>query len=91
MSELDPANAETYEANAEAYEAQLEELDAWIKTQIESIPPENRVLVTDHDAFGYYADRYGLKLVGAVIPSISTSAEPSAAELAAFTGGDCRC
>lgn len=82
LSKLDPANAETYQANATAYMAQLEDLDAWAKNQIESIPAENRKMVTDHDAFGYYADRYGLTVVGAVIPAYSTSAEPSAQELA---------
>ena len=82
LSQLDPANAETYQANAEAYEAQLEELDAWVKAQIETIPAENREMVTDHDAFGYYTDRYGLEVVGAVIPAYSTNAEPSAQELA---------
>ena len=82
LSALDPANAETYEANAEAYEAQLAELDAWVSTQIETIPPENREIVTDHDAFGYFADRYGLETVGAVVPAYSTAAEPSAQELA---------
>jgi ABC-type Zn uptake system ZnuABC Zn-binding protein ZnuA len=82
LSELDPANAEIYKANAEAYEAQLEELDAWVKAQIETIPAEKRKLVTDHEVFGYYASRYGLEVVGAVIPGYSTNAEPSAQELA---------
>ena len=41
-------------------------------------------MVTDHDAFGYYADRYGLQVIGAVIPAYSTAAEPSAQELAAL-------
>ncbi len=82
LSGLDPANGERYAANAEAYEAQLEALDGWVKAQIETIPPENRALVTDHAAFGYYADRYGLEQIGAVIPSFSTAAEPSARELA---------
>jgi ABC-type Zn uptake system ZnuABC Zn-binding protein ZnuA len=82
LSALDPANAETYQANAEAYEAKLTELDAWVKSQIETIPAENRKLVTDHTVFGYYADRYGLEQVGAVIPSLSTAAEPSAQEMA---------
>jgi ABC-type Zn uptake system ZnuABC Zn-binding protein ZnuA len=84
LSKLDPTNAETYAANAAAYVVQLEALDAWVKTQIESIPAENRKLVTDHETFGYYADRYGLTVVGAVIPAYSTSAEPSAQELAAL-------
>ncbi|MCB9109343.1 MAG: zinc ABC transporter substrate-binding protein [Anaerolineales bacterium] len=82
LSALDPAHAETYQANAKAYEAQLEELDQWVFAQIETISPEKREMVTDHDAFGYYADRYGLKIVGAVIPSYSTAAEPSAQEMA---------
>jgi manganese/iron transport system substrate-binding protein len=81
---LDPANAETYEANAEAYKIKLEELDAWVEEQIETIPAENRQLVTDHDSFGYYVDRYGLELVGAVIPAFSTNAQPSAQELVAL-------
>jgi manganese/iron transport system substrate-binding protein len=82
LSALDPANAESYAANAEAYETELEALDAWVKTQIDTIPLENRELVTDHAAFGYYADRYGLEQVGAVIPSFSSAAEPSAKDLA---------
>ncbi len=82
LSTLDPANTDTYRANAAAYKTQLVELDAWAAGQIESIPPQNRELVTDHTAFGYYADRYGLKQIGAVIPSFSTAAEPSAKDLA---------
>ena len=84
LSALDPANAETYEANAEAYTMQLEEIDLWSQEMIERIPEENRKLVTDHAVFGYYADRYGLEQVGAVIPAISTAAQPSARELAAL-------
>ena len=82
LSALDPANAETYETKAEAYAAELETLDAWVKSQIETIPVENRKMVTDHGTFGYYADRYGLEIIGAVIPGYSTEAEPSAGELA---------
>lgn len=82
LSALDPANAAAYKANAQAYIAQLDELDGWVKAEIETIPAENRKLVTDHTAFGYYADRYGLEQVGAIIPSFTTVAEPSARELA---------
>jgi ABC-type Zn uptake system ZnuABC Zn-binding protein ZnuA len=82
LSALDPGNAEIYETSAEAYEAQLEALDEWIMAQVETIPAEDRELVTDHDAFGYYVDRYGLKVIGAVIPAYSTNAQPSAQELA---------
>ena len=84
LSQLDPANTEAYHAAAEAYLAELDTLDAEIRTQIESIPAENRKLVTDHETFGYFADEYGFTLVGALIPSLSTAAEPSAQELAAL-------
>jgi ABC-type Zn uptake system ZnuABC Zn-binding protein ZnuA len=84
LSQLDPKHTATYAANTESYQAQLADLDAWVKEQIDSIPPENRKVVTDHDTLGYYTDRYGLEMVGAVLPGFSTSAEPSAQELAAL-------
>jgi ABC-type Zn uptake system ZnuABC Zn-binding protein ZnuA len=84
LSEADPGNAQAYAANAEAYEAELETLDAWIKEQVAQIPEENRKLVTDHTLFGYFADEYGFEQVGALIPSFSTLAEPTAQELAAI-------
>jgi manganese/iron transport system substrate-binding protein len=83
LSALDPANAESYKANAQAYQRQLEDLDAWIVGQVATIPEANRKLVTDHPAFGYFADRYGLQQVGAVYP-ISPSSEPSAQDIAAL-------
>lgn len=82
LSELDPAHAEAYSTNAETYEAKLAELDTWVKAQINSIPADNRELVADHITFGYYTDRYGLEMIGAVLPSVSTNAEPSAQDLA---------
>ncbi len=82
LAQLDPANAPMYQANAAAYQQQLTELDRWIKEQVGQIPPAQRKLVTDHDTFGYFAERYGFQLVGTVIPSFSTNAEPSAQELA---------
>jgi ABC-type Zn uptake system ZnuABC Zn-binding protein ZnuA len=82
LSAADPANADVYGNNARVYQAQLEELDNWIRAQIETIPADQRKMVTDHDAFGYYAERYGLEIIGAVIPAYSTNAEPSAQELA---------
>jgi ABC-type Zn uptake system ZnuABC Zn-binding protein ZnuA len=81
----DPAGKAIYTANATKYLAQLSALDAYTKTQIASIPNANRKLVTDHDALGYFADRYGLSVVGTIIPSGTTSSEPSAKELAALT------
>ncbi len=82
LSALDPAHADVYRANAEAYKAQLEELDSYIAAQVARIPEANRKLVTDHEALGYFARRYGFETLGAVIPNVTTSAEPSAAELA---------
>jgi ABC-type Zn uptake system ZnuABC Zn-binding protein ZnuA len=79
---LDPANRDAYTANAAAYERSLNELDAWIKAEVETIPPARRKLVTDHRTFGYFADRYGFQVVGTVIASFSTAAEPSAQEIA---------
>jgi ABC-type Zn uptake system ZnuABC Zn-binding protein ZnuA len=84
LGALDPSNAAAYQANAAAYSRQLDELDAYIRAQVALIPAERRKLVTDHEALGYFADRYGFQVVGAVIPSVSTSAEPSAGELAAL-------
>jgi len=84
LSDLDPANAAAYQANATAYKSDLKNLDKWVQEQINTIPPENRKLVTDHDTFGFYADRYGLKITGAVLPGYSTNSEPSAQELAAL-------
>jgi ABC-type Zn uptake system ZnuABC Zn-binding protein ZnuA len=82
LVELDPANREVYSANAADYRDQLEELDGWIREQVETIPRENRKLVSDHALLTYFANRYGFELVGAVIPGYSTLAEPSAQEVA---------
>lgn len=82
LGEVDPAGREVYAKNAANYIEQLRELDTWIKQQVEQIPAERRVLVTDHDTMGYFADRYGFTVIGAIIPSFSTGASPSAQELA---------
>ena len=77
----DSNHRDSYMANAAAYEKKLNDLDQYIREQIASVPPANRKLVTNHDAFGYYLDSYGLTFVGSVIPSMDTSYEPSAKEL----------
>lgn len=82
LGTLDPANAAIYTANAAAYTAQLQEVDGWIQSQIDTIPADNRKLVTDHEAFGYYCEQYGLAQVGAVIPAYTTEAGASAQDLA---------
>jgi ABC-type Zn uptake system ZnuABC Zn-binding protein ZnuA len=83
LGTLDPGNVEAYEENAEAYIQELEALDAWIQEQIARIPEANRRLVTNHPAFGYFADRYGLEQIGAIYP-INPSSEPSAQDIAAL-------
>jgi ABC-type Zn uptake system ZnuABC Zn-binding protein ZnuA len=82
LAQADPDGAETYQANADAYLAQLKDLDAWITGQVSQIPVERRLLVTNHEALGYFADRYGFSVVGTVIPSLSSGAETSAQALA---------
>lgn len=81
LATLDPANATTYQANATAYQTTLDTLSADIETQFATIPPAQRVLVTNHDTFTYLAHRYGFEILGTVIPSFSTLAETSAGNL----------
>ncbi|MDQ4070709.1 MAG: metal ABC transporter substrate-binding protein [Actinomycetota bacterium] len=82
MREVDPGQAETYSAAEHAYLAELDALDAEIRAQIHALP--NKKLVTNHDAFGYYVDRYGLDFVGAIIPSFDSQAELSSRDLSAL-------
>lgn len=82
LSQADPAGQAVYARNAAAYIAQLQELHTWIEQQVAQIPPERRLLVTNHESFGYFADRYGFRVVGAVIPSVSSGASPSAQQMA---------
>jgi ABC-type Zn uptake system ZnuABC Zn-binding protein ZnuA len=81
LIEMDPAGRDQYENNAEAYLIRLDNLDTWIALQVAGIPPENRLLVTNHESFGYFADRYGFQIIGTIIPSVSTGAMPTAQQL----------
>jgi ABC-type Zn uptake system ZnuABC Zn-binding protein ZnuA/ABC-type Mn2+/Zn2+ transport system permease subunit len=81
MITADPSHRKTFEMNAAAYLKKLHILDAGIKRCFASVPPDRRKLVTDHDAFNYFAKRYGIQVVGAVIPSQTTEAQPSAGEI----------
>lgn len=79
----DPANAAVYQANAAAYLGELTELDAFITAEVAKLPAERRKLVTTHDTFGYFAERYGFEVVGTALGSVSTeAADPSAGALA---------
>lgn len=78
----DPAGSEIYRQNADAYIQLLRELDGWIVSEVAQIPPARRLLVTDHETFGYFAERYGFTISGVIVPSYSSGAAPSAQQLA---------
>jgi len=82
LSRADPGAKATYDANATAYLAKVRALDAGIAECFDQVPAEERKLVTDHDAFGYFANRYDVTVVGAVIPSQTTQAQASAGDIA---------
>lgn len=82
LTQVDPAHAQEYRANAEAYSAELRALDAWARAQVAGLPVENRKLVSDHAELGYFAHAYGFEQSGTIVASFSTSAAPSARELA---------
>ena len=79
LAAAEPSAAGAFRANLAAYTKQLRALDAEVQRQVDSLA--NRKVVTDHDAFGYYLDRYGLELVGSVIPSFDSSAELSGRDI----------
>ena len=81
LSVLDPDRGDMFRANAEAYNAKLDELHTWTEEQVRAVPEENRLLVTSHDSFGYFANLYGFEVIGVVL-SITTDVEPSAGDLA---------
>ena len=82
LSQADPPGKDAYTNNAAAYTAKLKDLDAWIAEQVGQIPPPQRLLVTNHESFGYFADRYGFTIVGTILPGVSTDASPSAQQMA---------
>ena len=84
LTHFDPEGAVVYQSNAEAYVAELKKLDTWIIAQVAQIPPERRLLITNHEALGYFAERYGFTIAGTVIESFSTDASPSAQQMAAL-------
>ena len=84
LAQVDPAGASVYTDNANAYLARLKDLDQWIKTEVARIPLEKRLLVTNHESLGYFAQEYGFTIVGAVIPSVTSDASPSAQQMASL-------
>jgi ABC-type Zn uptake system ZnuABC Zn-binding protein ZnuA len=82
LTAADPRGRAAYAANAGAYLVRLRRLDRAIAACMSAIPAARRKLVTDHDALGYYADRYGIDVIGTVIPALSTQAQASAGAVA---------
>jgi ABC-type Zn uptake system ZnuABC Zn-binding protein ZnuA len=81
LSKLDPGGRRAYRRNADRVERELRRLDRGIAACIARVPPAKRKIVTTHDALGYFARRYGIEVVGAVIPSLSTQAQASAGDV----------
>lgn len=84
FASLDGVDAPAVEAQVQSYVDELTALDAEMDATLSSVPVEQRVLVTNHEVFGYFADRFDFEVVGAVIPSSTTNAEPSTAEVEAL-------
>jgi zinc/manganese transport system substrate-binding protein len=83
LCEIDPPHADQYRANATAYLKKLDALHAWVEGEVAKLPADRRKLVTSHDTFGYFAERYGFTVAGTLLASVSTeAADPSAAEFA---------
>jgi ABC-type Zn uptake system ZnuABC Zn-binding protein ZnuA len=77
-----PGSAAVFRRNADAYLARVRALDEAIAACMSRVPPAQRKLVTSHDAFGHFTERYGIAVVGAIFPAGSTHAQPSAGEVA---------
>ncbi|MEW2635451.1 zinc ABC transporter substrate-binding protein AztC [Streptomyces sp. NPDC048389] len=81
VEHVDGVDASAVRANAARYDARLDDLSTWMSDRFAAIPRNKRNLVTDHHVFGYLAQRFGFRVVGAVIPSGTTLASPSASDL----------
>jgi manganese/zinc/iron transport system substrate-binding protein len=82
LASVDPGSKDLYQKNTDAYLKQLDELHAYTRAQIASIPQQSRVLITAHDAFGYFGQQYGIEVRG--LQGTSTATEASAADVQAL-------
>ena len=82
LTELDPGSRELYRANAAAYLVELEALDRYVRQQVARVPQERRVVITAHDAFGYFGEAYGFEVRG--LQGISTASEAGAGDVQAL-------
>jgi len=81
LAAVSPANAATVNVNATAYEAKLDVLNSWAHASFEQVPAARRLLVTNHDAFTYFVEAFGITFVGSIIPGFDDNAEPSASRI----------
>ncbi len=84
LSDVRPDLADTFAKNAAAYVEKLTLLDTWATEAFASVAPEKRLLITNHDALGYFVDAYEITYVGSIMPSLDDNAEPSAQEIDAL-------
>ncbi len=80
LIQADSQNENIYNTNMNTYLLQLNDLDTYIKNRVSELPINNRKLVTNHDAFGYYIKEFGFEFIGSVIPGLSTESQPSVEE-----------
>ncbi|MFE9681980.1 zinc ABC transporter substrate-binding protein AztC [Streptomyces sp. NPDC002701] len=85
IEHVDSVDDNAIRANTDRYDEQLGELTSWMQKSFDRIPEDKRALVTNHHVFGYLADRFGFRVVGAVIPSGTTLASPSSSDLLSLT------
>lgn len=81
IADVPGIDAQAIQSNADAYRDELTTLESRIQDTVDRIPAENRALVTNHHVFGYFAERYGFEVIGAIVPSGTTLASPSASDL----------
>jgi ABC-type Zn uptake system ZnuABC Zn-binding protein ZnuA len=82
LIKIDPGGKEIYLGNAQNYIEKLKQLDEWIKNRVKILPENKRLIVTNHESLGYFADRYGFQIVGTIIPGFSTDVSITAKEFA---------
>ncbi|CAL9653361.1 zinc ABC transporter substrate-binding protein AztC [Streptomyces sp. enrichment culture] len=85
VEHVDGVDEKAVRDNAERYDGRLAGLTAWMEKSFAAIPEDRRALVTNHHVFGYLADRFGFRVIGAVIPSGTTLASPSSSDLRSLT------
>jgi zinc/manganese transport system substrate-binding protein len=85
VEHVDGVDEKAIRANADRYDGQLAGLTTWMEKSFDRIPEQRRALVTNHHVFGYLAERFDFRVVGAVIPSGTTLASPSSSDLRSLT------